>query len=115
MVLLSTERESIMSTNIVLLIVACMLIFAALRVYYGYMKIANELYARLVEDSANAGSKKSPYSIRRVYSSYVGKDCYYIYNGDEAITHKSFWTAKDAQVSMNELEQLGGYVKTKVV
>ena len=107
-----------MSTNIVLLIVACMLIFAALRVYYGYMKIVNELYIRLVEDSATSatsGTKKSPYTIRRIYSTYAGKDYFYIYNGNECVTTKNFYTAKEAQISMNELEQLGGYQKTKVV
>lgn len=104
-----------MTTNIVLLIVATMLIIAAMRVYFGYMKIANELYIRLVEDSATAGTKKSPYNIRRVYSTYAGKDCFYIYNGNECVTTKNFYNAKDAQVSMNELEQLGGFQKTKVV
>lgn len=104
-----------MSTNIVLLIVAGMLIFAALRVYYAYMKIANELYARLVEDSASEGTKKSPYTIRRIYSTYASRDYYYIYNGNECVTTKNFYTAKEAQISMNELEQLGGYQKTKVV
>lgn len=104
-----------MSTdNIVLLVVAAMLMFSAMRVYYGYMKIANELYIRLVDDSATAGTKKSPYNIRRVYSTYAGKDCYYIYNGNECVTTKNFYTAKDAQASMNELEQLGGFQKTKV-
>lgn len=104
-----------MSSNIVLLIVAGMLIFAALRVYFGYMKITNELYARLIEDTSLAGIKKSPYSIRRIYSSYLSRDCYYIYKGDEVVQTKSFYALKDAQISMNELEQLSGYQKTKVV
>lgn len=104
-----------MSTNIVLLIVAGMLVFAALLVYFGHKKITNELYARIVEDSATAGTKKSPYTIRRQHSSYSGLDYYYIYEGENVVQTKNFHTAKEAQVSMNELEQLGGYQKTKVV
>ena len=119
MVLFCPKWESIMTTNIVLLIVAAMLTFAAVRVYFGYMKIANELYIRLVEDmnsdEIDRGKGKSPYTIKREYSSYSSRDYYYIQKNGSTVNTKSFSTAKEAQTSMNELEQLEGFRKTKVV
>ena len=108
-----------MSTNIVLLIIAGMFLVAAMFMYFGYLKIANELFIRLVceqEDKFDSdGVRKSPYSIKRIYSTDYGRDYYYIYEGKIKVRTPTFRSAKDAQLSMNELEKIGGYPLTEIV
>lgn len=100
-----------MSTTIILLIITSILSCSAVLIYFGYMKISNELYARLVESD---GSIKSPYRIKRSYSPSCDKNYYFIYRNNDLVPTKPFTSLIEAQESMNELEQLGGYKKTKV-
>jgi hypothetical protein len=107
-----------MTTNIVLLIVAGMLLIAAVFVYFGYLKIANSLYIRVVETPPplKPGElKPSPYRIVRLYNQTNCKDFYYIYRGSTQHVNRRFETAKEAQDSMNELELLAGFIQTKLV
>lgn len=115
MVLLSTEWESIMSTNLVLLIVAGMLMLTVIIMHVISKRLAKELYHQMVECTKSEGANVSPYTIRREYSTYAGCDYYYIYKGNQRLDTQLFREAKAAQTSMNELEQLGGYKKTKVI
>lgn len=107
-----------MTTNIVLLIVAAMLLVAAMFSYFGYLRIANNLFVRLVEqpEPPKPGElKTTPYRITRYWNKYQNKDLYYIYKGNTHHVDRAFSTAKEAQISLNELEQLEGYTQTKVV
>lgn len=99
----------------VLLIVAGMLMLTVIIMHVISKRLAKELYRQFVEYTESDGTDVSPYSIRRMYSTYSGRDFYYIYKGNVRIETASFQNAKAAQTSMNELEQLGGYKKTKVV
>lgn len=104
-----------MTTNIVLLIVSVLLLAAALFSYFGYLRIASILYVRLVEEPKPGELKQSPYRITRYWNTYQNKDLYYIYKGNTMHVDRRFSTAKEAQTSLNELEQLEGYTHTKVV
>ncbi len=107
-----------MTTNIVLLIVSVLLLAAAMFSYFGYLRISSILYVRLVEEPEppKPGElKQSPYRIARYWNTYQNKDLYYIYKGNTMHVDRRFSTAKEAQTSLNELEQLEGYTHTKVV
>lgn len=104
-----------MTTDIVLLIVSVLLIAAAMFSYFGYLRISSILYVRLVEQPEPGELKPSPYRISRYWDKYVEIDHFYIYKGSTMHVDRRFYTAKEAQTSLNELEQLEGYTNTKVV
>ena len=108
-----------MSIEIVLLIVSLVLIAAAMFSFFGYIKISNAMFERLtgkVDETRNQESlKQSPYKIVRFYKEYNGRNVYLIYKSGSKATLQEFSSPKEAQTSMNELETLEGYKRTKVV
>ncbi|AFC21916.1 hypothetical protein GAP32_459 [Cronobacter phage vB_CsaM_GAP32] len=104
-----------MSTNSVLLIIAGMLLVTLIIMYFISKRLAKDLFLKTFDQNEKESTTPSPYTIRREYITYSGRDYYYIYKGNQRVDTQTFVTAKAAQISMNELEQLGGYKKTKVV
>lgn len=107
-----------LTINAVLLIVAVLLLATALFMYFGYLKIASELYERVAFETTeydDSNLPNSPYRMEREYSTSDECDKYYIYKGSFKATYQEFSTAKKAQKSMNELEQIGGFKRSKVV
>ena len=107
-----------MITQIILLIVVLALVVAASLVYIANKQIAANMYMKLVKPEEIAtdesGLKKSPYNIKREYSSYRSCDLYRIRNGSVTITTETFYSLNSAIKSMNELENIGGYKQTKL-
>lgn len=107
-----------MTTNIVLLIVSVLVLAAAMFSYFGYLRISNNLYVRLVEQSESPNHdklKQSPYRIVRYWNKNTYEYLYYIYKGSKKHVDRRFYSATEAQSSLNELEKLEGYIQTKVV
>lgn len=111
-----------LTLNAVLLIVAVLLLASAVLVYFGYLKIANELYERVSFETTEYDDStlpNSPYKIIREYDSYNETNIFRVsktVNGsDYNVSSEKFSTAKKAQKSMNELEQIGGFKRSKVV
>lgn len=107
-----------MITQIMLLIVVIALIVAASLVYIAKVSIAAHMYMKLVKPETievdDYGLKKSPYTIKRYYSNYSSCDYYRITNGNNTVDTETFYTLNTAIKSMNELEKIGGYKKTKL-
>lgn len=97
---------------IILSVLVLMLLISSLCVYFGYLKICNDLYVKV---QGIEPTDKSPYSVRRIYNETSGRDLFYIYENDKLVKTKTFFYLSSAYASMNELEKLGGYKVTKSI